>query len=93
MFEGGQSYLQGKLCQNLDDSNVGHTNFIFCFSDMGGEGNKGTRRVTNMAGLTKLSHQNHLEIEFNECGSAIRPNISQFVSYIGMMIQTIMCVF
>ena len=52
---------------------------------MGGEGKKGTRDATKMTGLTKVSHQNCLAIEFNECGSVIGPNRAQFVSYVGMI--------
>ena len=60
---------------------------------MGGEGNKGIGGATKMIGLIKLSHQNLLEIEFNERGSSIGQNGAVFVTYVGIMIQTIMCVF
>ena len=60
---------------------------------MDGEGKKGTRGATKMIGLTKVSHRNHLEIQFNECGNAIVPNRVQFVSYVRLMIQIIMFIF
>ena len=59
---------------------------------MGGEGKKGTQDVTKMTGLTKSIHQNHFDIQFNKLGNLIGPNRIQFVSYVGTMIQTIMCV-
>ena len=52
---------------------------------MGGEGKNGTRGTTKMTGLTKVSHRNHLEIQFNERGNAIGANRVQFASYLGMI--------
>ena len=49
--------------------------------------------MTKMTGLTKSSHRNRLDIQFDEVGNPIGPNRGQFVSYLGMMIQTIMCIF
>ena len=60
---------------------------------MGGEGKKGTLGETKMTGLIKFSHRNHLDIQFNKVGNPIEPNRAQFVSYVGIMIQTIMCIF
>ena len=57
---------------------------------MGGEGKNGTREVAKMIRATKISHRNRLAIDFNEHRSAIRPNRVQFVSYVSMLIQTIM---
>ena len=60
---------------------------------MGREGKKGIWGATKMTGLTKSTHWNHLEIQFDEVGNPIGPNRAQFVTYLGMMIQTIMCIF
>ena len=60
---------------------------------MGGEGKKSTRGATKMTTLTRLSHRNRLPIQFEELGNSIGPNKVPFTSYVGMLIQTIMCVF
>ena len=68
-------------------------NFLSTFSGMGGDEKNGTRGATKMIGLTKSSNRNLLDIQFNEVGNPIGPNIVEFVSYVCMMIQTIMCIF
>ena len=60
---------------------------------MGGERKKSTRGAIKMNGLSKSSHRNCLDIQFDEVGNPIGLNRAQFVSYLGMMIQTIMCIF
>ena len=61
---------------------------------MGGEGkNKGTPGATKMIGLTKSSHRNHLDIEFDDVGNPIGPNRVQFVSYVCMLWFTLLFVF
>ena len=60
---------------------------------MAGEGKKGTCGATKIAGLTKKSRRNCLQINFNEVRAAIGQNKGHFVSYVGMMIQIIMCIF
>ena len=53
---------------------------------MGKEGkNKGTRGATEMTGLTKSSHRNRLNIQFDGVENPIGPNRAQFVSYVGML--------
>ena len=47
--------------------------------------NKGTQGATKMTGLTKSTHQNHLNIPFDGVGNPIGPNRAQFVSYVGML--------
>ena len=53
---------------------------------MGKEGkSKSTRGATKMIGLTKSSHRNRLNIQFDGVGNPIGPNRAQFVSYVGML--------
>ena len=53
---------------------------------MSGEEKKGTRGATKMTELTKLAHQNRLNVQFNNLGNSFGRNRIKFNSYIGMII-------
>ena len=53
---------------------------------MSGEEKKGTRGTTKMIQLTKLAHQNHLNVQFDNLENSIGRNRIKFNSYIGMII-------
>ena len=67
-------------------------NFII-FSGIATQGKKGTRKATKMTNLTNISHRRRMPIKFDEFGNPIGEGDAQFASYIGMLIQTILCVF
>ena len=53
---------------------------------MSGEEKKGARSATKMTELTKLAHQNCLNVQFDNLGNSIGQNRIKFNSYIGIII-------
>ena len=53
---------------------------------MSGEEKKGTRGATKMTELTKLAHQNRLNVQFDNLGNSIGRNRIKFNRYIDMII-------